>query len=99
MGLRLLIGGDVPGLLTWLVGALFVPTMALTMGVWSGSGKLFEVMYLMLWYAGPFSRAPVIDYAGVIAGTSSSTTPLIFLAITVGLLVFAYAGRRWRLGQ
>jgi hypothetical protein len=99
MGLRLLIGGDVAGVLTWLVGVMFVPTMALAMGVWSGSGKLFEVTYLMLWYGGPLSRAPVIDYAGVIEGTSSSSLPLVFLAITVGLFALAYAGRRWRLLQ
>lgn len=99
MGLRLLLGGDMAGVLTWLVGVMFVPTMALAMGVWSGSGKLFEVTYLMLWYGGPMSRAPVIDYAGVIEGTSSSSIPLIFFAITAGLLVLAYVGRRWRLAQ
>lgn len=99
MGLRLLLGGDIPGVLTWLVGVMFVPTMALAMGVWSGSGKLFEVTYLMLWYGGLLSQGPVIDYVGVIEGTSSSSVPVIFFGITVVLLLLAYFGRRWRLGQ
>ena len=53
MGLRLFMAGDQLGLLAWTAGALFIPTMALTLGVWSGSSKLFEVLYLFLWYLGP----------------------------------------------
>ncbi len=52
-GLRLFMAGDQLGLLAWTAGALFIPTMALTLGVWSGSSKLFEVLYLFLWYLGP----------------------------------------------
>lgn len=45
LGFRLLIGGDWPGFSGWLAGALFVPTFALALGVWSGSSKLFEALY------------------------------------------------------
>ncbi len=44
-GGRLLLAGDWRGLLAWLIGALFIPTLALTLGVWSGSSKLFEIVY------------------------------------------------------
>jgi len=47
---RLLLGGNAAGLFTWLVAALFIPSLALAAGVWTGSGKLFEVLYLSLWY-------------------------------------------------
>ena len=36
--------GDWRGLLAWLTGALFIPTLALALGVWSGSSKLFEIV-------------------------------------------------------
>jgi hypothetical protein len=50
LGFRLLIGGDWPGFSGWLAGALFVPTFALALGVWSGSSKLFEALYTLWWY-------------------------------------------------
>src|SRR5207342_3563182 len=55
-GIRLLLAGDNLGVVAWLVGAFFIPTMALALGVWSGSSKLFEVLYLLMWYLGPANR-------------------------------------------
>ena len=47
--------GDWTAAGAWAVGALFIPTLALALGVWSGSGKLFEVVFLVLWYSAPCS--------------------------------------------
>jgi hypothetical protein len=49
VGLRLLAAGDLSGLAAWLAGALFVPSLALALGVWSGTSKLFEGLYTTLW--------------------------------------------------
>jgi hypothetical protein len=48
VAVRLGLAGDWAGLGAWTVGALFIPTLALALGVWSGGGKLFEVVYLLL---------------------------------------------------
>jgi hypothetical protein len=37
-------------LLSWILSVFFVPTLALTLGVWSRGSKLFEVVYAILWY-------------------------------------------------
>jgi hypothetical protein len=92
-GLRLLFAGEQLGLLAWAVGALFIPTMALALGVWSGSSKLFEVLYLFLWYLGPANHVGHIDFMGAMGPLLPPRTPVFFLAVTAALVVFAVAGR------
>ena len=96
-GLRLLLAGDQLGLLAWTAGALFIPTMALALGVWSGSSKLFEVLYLFLWYLGPANRLGAIDFMGVTGPLLPSRTPMTFLMVTAALAVFAILGRQRQL--
>lgn len=96
-GIRLLVAGEQLGLFAWTVGAFFIPTMALTLGVWSGSSKLFEVLYLFLWYLGPASRVGPIDFMGAVGPLLPSRTPVFFLAVTAALAVFAIAGRKRQL--
>ncbi len=94
---RLLFAGEQLGLIAWMVGALFIPTMALALGVWSGSSKLFEVLYLFLWYLGPANHFGDIDFMGVTGPLLPSRTPLFFLALTAALSIFAIAGRKKQL--
>lgn len=96
-GVRLLVAGEQLGLLAWTVGAFFIPTMALALGVWSGSSKLFEVLYLFLWYLGPANQVGQIDFMGVVGPLLPPRTPVLFLAVTVALVIFAVAGRKRQL--
>ena len=95
LGIRLLIGGDWPGFSAWLVGALFVPTFALALGVWSGSSRLFEALYSLWWYVGPMNHTPGLDFIGM--APARFGTPFYLLA-TLGFLMAAYVGRRGKLG-
>lgn len=97
--LRLGLGGDWAGLGAWTVGALFIPTMALALGVWSGSGKLFEILYLVLWYLGPMQRVPVLDYLGSIPEAVKQGVPLAYLTATGLLMLAAVAGRKRQLAR
>ncbi len=89
--LRFALAGDGGALLGWLGGALFVPSFALASGVWTGSGKLFEVAYLLLWYIGPLNRVPGLDYLGVVP--EARAEHLGFMALAALLLGLAFAGR------
>lgn len=93
--LRLLIGGDSRGLLAWLAAALLIPSLALALGVWSGSSKLFEVLYTLWWYVGPMSHAPGLDFTSANPG---SRAPVFYLLAAGFLLAAAYLGRRVKLG-
>ncbi|HEY7214276.1 MAG TPA: ABC transporter permease [Thermoanaerobaculia bacterium] len=89
--------GDLAALGAWLVGALFIPTFALALGVWSGTGKLFEILYLVVWYIGPMNHVPAMDYLGSTKASMAQGMPLVYLAVTALLAAAAVAGRRWRL--
>ena len=92
--LRLAIARDGSGMAAWMVGVLFIPTLALALGVWSGSSKLFEVVYTLLWYAGPANQVAPLDYMGATGKSSPSGTPLVFLTATLLLAAFALVGRQ-----
>lgn len=96
-GLRLVMGGSIRGLLAWLVGALFIPTLALAMGVWSGSSKLFEIVYTLLWYVGPMHATLQLDFMGSAPGTAMTRMPLFYLLLTLGMVAAALAGRKRQL--
>jgi hypothetical protein len=94
VGGRLLVAGHWAGLGAWMVGAMFIPALALTLGVWSGSSKLFEGVYTVLWYIGPAQPTPGLDFMGVSPVAVASGVPLYYLAATAALLAAAFAGRR-----
>jgi hypothetical protein len=93
VGLKLIIFGDWQRVLAWIIGALFVPTLALALGLWSGSSKLFEVIYMLLWYMGPINKLPALDFTGF----NSPDLALSYLVITIVLFIVAIIGRRRQL--
>jgi hypothetical protein len=83
----------------WVVGAFFIPTLALTLGVWSGSSKLFEIVFLVFWYLGPMQRVPSLDYLGAVPAALKAGMPLAYLLATGLLMVAAMAGRKRQLAR
>jgi hypothetical protein len=96
-GVRLLLAGDLSGLRIWTIGALFIPTFALALGVWSGSGKLFEVIYFFLWYLGPVHSVAPLDFMGAAPQTVHTQYPMFYLALTGILAGAAVVGRKRQL--
>lgn len=82
-----------------LVGAGFVSALAVSCGVLSGSRRLFEALYLLLWYVGPMNRVPVLDFSGGAPGAVDAGTPIAFMIVTGGLLFLAVVARRRALGR
>jgi ABC-type transport system involved in multi-copper enzyme maturation permease subunit len=81
--------GDTFGLAAWGAGALFVPALALCSGVISGGSKLFEIIFLLMWYIGPLNRTPSLDFTG----STGQSQPLGFFGWAVGLVVMALLAR------
>jgi hypothetical protein len=94
VGTRLALAGDFRGLLAWSVGAAFIPSLALAAGVWTRSSKLFEVLYLVIWYVGPMSRTPFLDFMGTTNAAAASGVPAAFAVATLVLMICALLGRR-----
>ena len=87
--LKMAFSGGAEGLLPLLAGALFIPSLALMLGVWTGSSKTFEILYVLIWYMGPINGFAPLDYTGLATG---QTWP-IYLLLSVLLVILAFAGR------
>ncbi|HEU4329268.1 MAG TPA: hypothetical protein VFS21_39385 [Roseiflexaceae bacterium] len=91
--LRLLFAGAWTSAGAVVVGALFVPSLALALGSLSGGSKLFEAVYLFLWYMAVVQSIPYLDYMGRFAETTAWGLPLVYVALTLLLFGLAVAGR------
>ena len=95
--LRLLSSGDLRGVLAWGIGAIFIPTFALALGVWSASSKPFEIVYTLLWYVGPMHATIPLDFMGSAQQTALTRVPFVYLALAAGMALLAFAGRKQQL--
>ena len=87
--IRLTIDSDTAGLLALLSGAFFIPSLALASGVWSGTSKLFEILYMLIWYLGPMNKMLALDYIG----SNGNGRPEFFIPFSILLIVIALFGR------
>lgn len=97
--LMLFRSGSAASLWAWLVACLFIPALAIALGVLSGTSKLFEACYTLLWYVGPLNKHPAFDFMGAGPGALRARMPLWYAAFTIGLLAVAIWGRAKQLEQ
>ncbi len=85
-----LVHGDLPGLAGWAGAVIFVPTLALALGVTSSGSRVFEVAYVIWWYLGPLQKMAGTDFI--------SGPPLVYLLAAAGLLLLSafWRGRQVR---
>lgn len=91
--LRMVAAGDRTGAAAWIAALLFIPAPALALGTLSRTGRLFQIVYLVLWYAA-VNGVPAVDYLGVardgdhLAGPPSAaiaTLAAALLATAIGV--------------
>ena len=81
---------DLPALAGWVGAVIFIPTLALALGVFSSGSRLFEVVYVIWWYLGPLQKTPGMDF--------TAGAPQFYLLAAAGLLLLAaiWRGRQVR---
>ena len=99
VALKLFILGKNAHLLAWLVGVVFISTLAISLGIITGSRKTFEALYVVLWYLGPVSGLTEADFFGVTEAALAQSIPLIYLGVSVLLLCGMYGKRWWALNH
>jgi len=97
MLVRTFLVADVGRFSALVISALFVPTLALFLGVVSGTKKLFEVSYLLIWYLGPVNHLAAVDFLGVTDASLAGGVPQAYLALSLVLLLGAALFRRRQL--
>ncbi|MET9297526.1 hypothetical protein [Streptomyces sp. NPDC003077] len=89
--IRLIIATEPTGITAWLAGTLFIPSLALALGTLSHTHRLFQAIYLPLWYT-VTSGLPVFDYMGALRDTSelASAQPPVTMAVAAALLAVVF---------
>ncbi len=93
VGARLLLIGHWPDLVAWLAGALFLPSLALALGVVSGTSKTYEGLLTVLWYIGPLQHVPGFDFTGAADGPLALHYAGVYFALSGALLLAAFLAR------
>ncbi|GKU76375.1 ABC transporter permease [Paenibacillus sp. L3-i20] len=103
MFIRFVLERNVELLIYWVSAAILIPSLALALGILTRNNRAFEVIYMLLWYLGPFNKMPFLDFMGTSSKdgttwiTESSYNPLVvgfvYLLIGAALLAFSYIGR------
>lgn len=89
---RFLLAGDPVAILGWLTAIVFIPSLALALGTLSGSGKVFEALYV-LWMYLLTQGVGALDFAGVVPGSHF----YLCAPVAIGLLAIAALARRRQL--
>lgn len=98
VAINLLRAGALTNLTVWIVAVFFIPTLALALAVWSRDSKLFEIVYLTLWYFGPLKQMlPQLDFMGTSDQAVAAGITTAYLVATLLLLITAIVGRHWQL--
>ena len=90
---------DLPGLAGWAGAVIFVPTLALALGVFSSGSRVFEVVYVIWWYMRPAAKDGGDGFhgrvaAGLPAGSRRAAASLRVLAGQAGTGVEIVLGLR-----
>lgn len=91
--LRLLFTAQWNYLVGWAVSVMFVPSLALTLGVWANGKKLFEMVYFIIWYLGVFKSVNALNFTCSTEKAVRAGLPVYFFGITILLILFAFIGR------
>jgi hypothetical protein len=92
--MRLVMAGDGRGVAGFLVAVCFIPSLALALGILTGGSKFFEALYTVWWYTGAAHHIRGLDFMGTV---DASSTPVVYLVLTVGLLAVGWMRRRTQL--
>jgi len=64
------------------------------LGTISGTRKLFEVTYLLIWYIGPAHGLPALDFLGATDTAVKGPISLTYLVVSLVLGIIALLWRR-----
>jgi hypothetical protein len=92
--LRMALASDGPGVAAWVAGALFIPSLALMLGAASRTHRVFQAIYVILWYA-VVNQVGAVDYMGTVLvnGHRAGPSPSLIAGISLAMLSIAFTIR------
>ncbi|WP_200263682.1 hypothetical protein [Streptomyces sp. HSG2] len=88
---RLVMAAEWTGVAAWVGGAMFIPSLALALGILSRTHRLFQAIYLPLWYT-VANGLPVFDYMGALRASRdmADIQPVMTVLVSAALLVMVF---------
>jgi hypothetical protein len=83
---RMLVAGDGAGLTAWAAAAVFIPSLALGLGQLARSQRLFQALYLLLWYL-MVNGSAALDIMGAVRTDNHPQGPQPLKVLAAGVLV------------
>jgi hypothetical protein len=92
--LRMAVAADGPRVAAWIAGALFIPALALLLGTASRTHRLFQALYVMLWFAA-VNQLAAADYMGTVLvhGRPAGPSSLLVAAVAAAMLAVTFSVR------
>lgn len=96
MLIRLILEGDTEHFMYWISAVILIPSISLASGVLTKTNRIFEVLYMIIWYLGPFNKTPYLDFLGTSSAERSPCWVMasIYTAISIGLFMVAFIARK-----
>lgn len=91
---RMVASADGPGVAAWVAGALFIPALALLLGTASRTPRMFQALYVILWYAA-VNQVKAADYMGTVLvnGRPAGSSPLLFAGAAIAMFTVTFTIR------
>jgi hypothetical protein len=95
--LMMAVAGDGLRVAAWVAGVLFIPSLALMLGTASRTHRLFQALYVILWYAA-VNQLTAADYMGTVLvnGRPAGPSPLLTAGVAAAMLAVTFATRAAR---
>lgn len=84
---KMLLALDLTGVTAWVAGAALIPALALLIGSIGRGARVFQAVYLVIWYA-VLNGVAAVDVMGVLRtdGSLSGRSPLFSLGVSAVLV-------------
>ena len=79
----------------FVAGALFIPSLALLLGVVGGSERPLQILLLIFWYLGPLNGLALFDFTAATPDALAQGISWYYLSVSLPLLGLALLAR-WR---
>jgi hypothetical protein len=80
-----------------LIAISFSVSLAYFCGAFTGTKRMFEILYTAIWYIGPIQAALYLDFFGVNSAISwQAGIPYYFAVISIGLLMLTVRAKSTR---
>ncbi|MFJ2865985.1 hypothetical protein [Kitasatospora sp. NPDC087314] len=88
---RMLAEGDGAGTAHWFGGLLFIPSLAMALGVVSRTHRVFQAIYLPLWYV-LVNNVAALDFMGAVRvdGRPTGPSPLLIVVLSAAMLAVVF---------